>query len=141
MPARDVEALDRHVLVMAVWLPFAFAAAALFHYGLGAGGWPFLAAGFAALIAAFAGHVIVNVALGTLFTPREVALGLLLYGVGLAVFGFAVLLSPGFRDANALPLSLGFISTAVAVVFTMVTWLGIRDAFKSFDVIRRFRQR
>ena len=139
MSARDLDALDRHALVMAVWLPLALMAAALFHYGLGAGGWLFIAAGFAVVIAAFAGHVIVNVVLGTFFTPREVALGLLLYGAGLVAFGFAILLSPSFRGADALAVSLGFLSTAAAVTFTMVTWLGVRGAFESFDVIRRFR--
>jgi hypothetical protein len=139
MSARDLDALDRHALVMAVWLPLALAAAALFHYGLGAGGWPFIAAAFAVVIAAFAGHVVVNVAFGTLFTAKEVALGLLLYGAGLVAFGFAVLLSPSFRNESALPVSLGFLGTAVAVIFTMITWLGVRGAFDSFDVIRRFR--
>ncbi len=141
MSARDLDAIDRHALVLAVWLPFAFAAAALFHFGFGAGGWPFVAAGFAAIIAAFAGHVIVNVVLGTFFTPKEIALGLTLYAVGLVFFGLAALLSPDFRTAYFLPVSLGFMFTALAVVVTMITWLGTRNAFASFDVIRRFKPR
>jgi hypothetical protein len=139
MPARELDALDRHALVMAVWLPLALVAVTLFHYGFGAGGWPFIAGGFAVVIAAFGGHVIVNVALGTLFTAKEVALGLLLYSVGLVAFGFAILLSSSFRTAATLPVSLGFLCTAMAVIFTMITWLGARGAFESFDVIRRFR--
>ena len=64
-PTRELDALDRHALVMTIWLPFVMVAATAFHYGFGAGGWPFIAAGFAVLIAAFVGHVIVNVSLGT----------------------------------------------------------------------------
>jgi hypothetical protein len=40
-----------------------------------------------------------------------------------------------------LAVSLGFLGTAVAMIFTMITWLGVRDAFTSFDVIRRFGPR
>jgi hypothetical protein len=141
MHSRDLDALDRHALVMAVWLPSALVAATLLHYGLGAGGWPFTAAGFAVVIAAFAAHVIVNVALGMVFTPKEVALGLTLYAVGLVAFALAIVLSPRFRSEDMLAVSLGFLGTAVAVIFTMIAWLGVRDAFKSFDVIRRFGPR
>jgi hypothetical protein len=123
---------------MAVWLPLALVAAAAFHCGFGAGGWPFIATGFGALIAAFAGHVIINVTLGTLFTPREVALGLIVYCAGLFAFGLATLASPALR-ASALPVSLGFLGTATVVIATMVIWLGLRGAFDSFDVIRRFK--
>lgn len=139
MSARDLDALDRHALVLAVWLPLMLVAAALFHYGIGPGGWPFMAAAFAVVIAAFVGHVIVNVTLGTLFTPKEVALGLIVYGAGLLAFGFAMLLSPSFRSAAALAVSVGFLGTAAVVIFTMITWLGVRGAFNAFDVIRRFR--
>jgi hypothetical protein len=139
MSTRDLDALDRHALVLAVWLPLMLVAAALFHYGIGRGGWPFVGAAFAVVIAAFVGHVIVNVTLGTLFTPKEVALGLLVYGAGLLAFGFAMLLSPSFRSAAALAVSVGFLGTAAVVIFTMVIWLGVRGAFNAFDVIRRFR--
>ena len=124
---------------MAVWLPLLLVAAAVFHYGFNAGGWPFITAGFAVLIAAFAGHVIVNVALGTRFTSKEVALGLVVYCAGLLAAGLATLLFPVFRSHYALPVSLGFLGTAAAVIFTMILWLGLRGAFNSFDVIRRFK--
>jgi hypothetical protein len=139
MSKRQLDALDRHALVIAVWLPLILVAAAAFHYGFGAGGWPFIIAGFGVVIAAFVGHVIVNVAHGTLFTPREIALGLAVYWAGSLAFGLAMLTSPGFRSDWALPVSLGLISTAAAVVVTMIIWLGLRGAFDSFDVIRRFR--
>src|SRR5271167_2378960 len=107
MPTRELDALDRHALVMAVWLPPVLAAAAAFHYGFAAGGWPFIGAGFAVLIAAFVGHVVINVILGTRFTPREVAFGLLIYCAGLLAFGFAILLSSSFQSLYVLPVSVG----------------------------------
>jgi hypothetical protein len=139
MSIRALDALDRHALVIAVWLPLLLVAAAVFHYGFGAGGWPFITAGFAVLIAAFAGHVIVNVALGTQFTPKEVALGLVVYCTGLLAAGFATLVSAVFRSHYAMPVSLGFLGTATVVILTMILWLGLRGAFDSFDVIRRFK--
>ena len=138
MSTRETDALDRHALVMAVWLPLVWVAAAVFHYGFGAGGWPFIAAGFGVLIAAFACHVIINVMLGTLFTPREVALGLIVYCAGLLAFGLAMVASPALRAGGA-SVSLGFLGTAAVVIATMVLWLGLRGAFDSFDVIRRFK--
>ena len=139
MSIRALDALDRHALVIAVWLPLLLVAAAVFHYGFGAGGWPFITAGFAVLIAAFAGHVIVNVALGTQFTPKEVALGLVVYCTGLLAAGFATLVSAVFRSHYAMPVSLGFLGTATVVILTMILWLGLRGAFDLFDVIRRFK--
>jgi hypothetical protein len=139
MSISPLDALDRHALVIAVWLPLLLVAAAVFHYGFGAGGWPFIIAGFAVLIAAFAGHVIVNATLGTQFTPNEVALGLVVYCAGLLAAGFATLVSMVFRSHYALPVSLGFLGTATVVIFTMILWLGLRGAFDSFDVIRRFK--
>ena len=139
-PTRELDALDRHALVMAVWLPLVLVAAVAFHYGFGPGGWPFIGAGFAVLIAAFVGHVIINVMLGTRFTPREVALGLVIYCASLLSFGFAMLLSSSFQSAYVLPVSLGLLCMAAAIVITMILWLGLRGAFESFDVIRRFKQ-
>lgn len=139
MSTRELDALDRHALVMAVWLPLILVAMTAFHYGLSAGKLPFIGAGFAILIAAFAGHVIVNVTLGTRFTVREVALGLVVYCTGVLAFGFAMLLSPIFRSEFALPVSLGLLGTAAAIIITMILWLGLRGAFESFDVIRRFK--
>lgn len=139
MADRDLQALDRHALVMSVWLPAGLVAATLFKFGFAAGGWPCVAGGFAAVIVGFVGHVIVNAVCGTVFTSKEVGLGLVLYVAALVAFGIAVLLSPSFRVANFLPLCLGFILLPVAVVFYMITHFGVRGAFESFDVIRRFR--
>jgi hypothetical protein len=139
MSAPALDALDRHALVMAIWLPLLLVAAAVFHYGFGAGGWPYIGAGFAVLMAAFCGHVIVNAILGTRFTPMEVALGLVVYCIGLVASGLAMLFSSIFRSQFALPVSLGFLGTAAAIILTMILWLGLRGAFTSFDVIRRFK--
>ena len=70
-PATTTEALDRHVLVMTIWLTTALIAATLFHYGVGEGGPLFILAAFAAIIAAFAVHVIINIVVGGDFTTRE----------------------------------------------------------------------
>ncbi len=140
MPSRELDALDRHALVIAIWAPLVLIAAAAFHYGFAAGGWPFISGGFAVLIAAFVGHVIINVILGTRFTPGEVALGLVIYCTSVLAFGFATLLSPGFQSLYMLPVSVGLLCIAAVTVITMILWLGLRGAFDSFDVIQRFKQ-
>lgn len=130
------EALDRHALVTTVWLALGLAAAACLHHGLGAGGVGFTAAGFVVLLAAFAGHVIVNAAYATTFAPRELALGLVVYAAGLLAFGFAVLVAPIFPMEDVLALTLGFLALGAAVVFYMVTHFGLRRVFDAFDVVR-----
>ena len=42
MSIRALDALDRHALVIAIWLPLVVGSRAVFHYGFGAGGWPFI---------------------------------------------------------------------------------------------------
>lgn len=128
--------LDRHALVIAVWLAAGAVAALLFHLGLGGAGTAWLAGGFAALLAGFAGHVIVNAVLGTPFTPREVALALVLSLVALLALVLATLVLDGFTEAFFLPLSAGAVALVAAVVFYLVTRHGPRRAFEVFDVIR-----
>lgn len=134
----DWAVLDRHALVMAVWLALGFLALSLLARGVLARDPWLVSAGFATVVAGFAAHVIINAVGGTRFTPREVALGLVVYGLGLSWF----LLSLLFRNEVALelfvPLSLGFLAVTAAVIFYMLTHFGVRGAFTAFDVIRDF---
>lgn len=133
------QALDRHALVMAIWLAFGFVAIVLFHYGSGAGGWVCTLAAFGVVLAAFIGHVIVNAVYETTFTPRELGLGLIFYAGSVVACGLAALFVPGFGARNFLPLSLGFAAIFVGVIFYMITHFGVRRVFEGFDVIRDFR--
>ena len=135
----DDEAIDRHVLVMAIWLAGGFVAALLLQTGLDSGRFWVTLSAFGALIVTFAGHVVVNVVVGTRFTPRELGLGLVLTAAGLVALGLATLLSPEFRATGFLPVGLGFIGLVAGVLFYMVTHFGVRGAFEAFDVIRDFR--
>jgi len=133
------EALDRHALVMAVWLPLGFVAVALF-----ARGWsvidPWLiAGGFAVVLAGFVGHVIINAVYRSLFTPRELALGLVIYGVSLIAWLLALPLGSTAASALFAPLGIGYVTVLIVVVFYLVTHFGVRRAFDAFDVIRDFR--
>lgn len=129
--------LDRHALVMAIWIPSTFVAAILLHRGLVAGGDWWILAGFAAVIAAFVGHIIVNAVLGTGFTTGERALGILFFAVSLLGFLLTVLLGAAELSARIfLPVGLGLMSLAVAVVAYLVIAFGARSAFEKFDVIR-----
>ena len=134
--AETSERLDRHALVLAVWLPAGFVALGLWHYGFGAGGAWWVAAGFAALLAGFAAHVIVNAVLGTGFNPGETGLGLVLYATATVALVLAVLLGDGFAARFFLAVAGGMIALLLAAVFYLLTRFGTRGAFDRFDVIR-----
>jgi hypothetical protein len=140
-PAMTTEALDRHVLVITIWLTAGLIAATLFHYGVGEGGPLFILAAFAAIITSFAVHVIINIVVGGDFTARELALGLVLYASALMAFVGAALSSREVANRVFLPTSLGFLGIFAAVVFYMVVHSGLRRAFDAFDTIRSFRAR
>jgi hypothetical protein len=142
MQAEDPDArLDRHALVLAVWMPVGFGALALFHHGFGAGGVIWLAGGFGALLAGFGAHVIVNAVLGTGFTPREVALGLFLTLLALLALVVATLLVEGFAERYFLALTAGLAALGAAVVLYMIIRHGPRRAFEAFDVARQNNRR
>ena len=136
---RDLQTLDRHALVMAIWLPAGLVGASLLHYGTGRASAACILGGFAAAVAAFIGHVLVNAAYCTGFSARERALGLVLYVAALLGFGLTALLGPAFSARAFASLCGGFILLFAVVVFTMLTSYGTRGAFEAFDVIRSFR--
>jgi hypothetical protein len=136
-----LQALDRHALVVTIWGTAALIAVTLFHYGLGNGGFIFILAAFAVVIAAFVGHVIVSLALGNDFTAPELALGLVLYAAALIAFGAAVIVSPAFAARAFLPGSAGFLLVFAAFVFYLIVHSGVLRAFSAFDAIRSFSAR
>jgi len=138
MTDHELKSLDRHALVTALWLGFAFLAVTLLKLGIEHANLGALSLGFASVLAGFIAHVLVNIVFRTLFTPREVALGLFVFAICLLWFGLAVIFYPQHRIGLFLPIALGFVALTAAVIFTMITWLGVRGAFDSFDIIRRF---
>lgn len=138
-PDAGNSAIDRHALVMALWLAFGFLAAASLHYGFGAGGWRWIAASCSAVLAAFIGHIIVNTVYQTTFTRRELALFLVVYFAMLLAYSLALLLRPGFKEAHALPLGLGLGAIGIGVMSYMIIHFGMRGVFDAFNVIGDFR--
>ena len=130
------DALDRHALVSAIWLPAGFVALALFHHGFAGGGPWWALAGFAAVLAGYAIHVIANAMLSAPFSRYEVALALVVYATAGVALVLAVLLQPGFAETFFLPVAAGMAALAAAVIFYMVTRSGARAAFNQFDIIR-----
>ena len=93
-------------------------------------------AGFGALLAGYAAHIVMNAALGTGFTPREHALALVLYGAAGLALVLAVLMVDGFAERYFLPVALGLAGLAAVVLFYLVSLWGPRQALAKFDVIR-----
>jgi hypothetical protein len=131
--------VDRHALVMAIWVALGVAATILLHFGLGSGGLWAIAAGHACVLAAFAGHVIVNAVYDTTFTRRELALGLVVFSSWLVWLGLAALFVTGFRDNAFAPLTIGLLAIGACVLFYMITQFGVRVVFDAFNVIGNFR--
>ena len=134
-----IERLDRHALVMGIWSAFGFVAVILLHCGLGEGGWIGVAAGYACLLAAFLGHVIINVAFRTVFSRRELALFLVAFLASLIGLCLAALLVPDFRDRSFVPVVAGLVSIAAVVLGYMVIHYGVRAVFDAFNVIGDFK--
>ena len=134
-----LDVLDRHALVMAVWLALGVAAAILLHFGLGSGGIWAVAAGYACLLAAFAGHIIVNAVYRTTFTRSELTLGLVVFFASLLWLCLAALFASGFRDHAFVPLAVGLLTVCACVLFYMITHFGVRVVFDAFNAIGNFR--
>lgn len=130
------DAVDRHALISAIWLPAGIVALGLMHYGFAKGGPWWVLAGFAAVLAGYALHVIANAALATLFSRHEVALALIVFAASGLALVLSVLLQPGFAETFFLPVAGGMAALAAAVIFYMVTRSGARAAFGQFDIIR-----
>lgn len=131
-------ALDRHALVMSIWLAIGFVAIALLARGFETTEATPVLGAFAVVIAGFVGHVIINAVSHSRFTPRENALGLGVYALGLIGFLLSLLLGGEAIHALFVPLSVGFLVLALVVIFYMVTHFGARGAFRAFDVISDF---
>lgn len=129
--------LDRHALVMAIWVPSGFVATMLLHFGiLHSGSW-WIVAGFALLIATFVGHIIVNVVLKTAFTAGETALGGVVFAVALIHLLISWLLFPDWLQPRVfMMLGLGLASLVVTLIVYLLIAFGPRQAFEKFDVIR-----
>lgn len=129
----------RHAFVMTVWLPTGISGLLLLAIGYRLLLPGYVAAGFAALLAGFAGHVLINVLQGTHFSTREVALWLVSYGMGVAYFLMMLLAGSVAPRALFLPTVLGLVSIPIAVGLYLIIRYGVRRAFESFDVISNFR--
>ena len=131
-----VDALDRHALVSAIWLPTGFVTRGLMRHGVAGGGGGWVLSGFGVVLAGYALHVIANAVLGTQFTAKEVALALVLYAAAGLTLVLALLTQQDFAATFFLPVAGGMAALAVAVVGYLVTRWGPRQAFRQFDIIR-----
>ncbi len=128
--------LDRHALVIAVWLAAGVPALVGFRLAFGAGGPIWLGLGFGAFLSGFAAHLIVNAVTATGFTPREVALGLVLALAGILALPLATLMVPGFGARYLIPLAGGAAVLVAAALTAMVIRHGPRRSLELFDAAR-----
>jgi hypothetical protein len=129
--------LDRHALVMCVWTPSTFVAAAFLHLGLSGGGLWWVATAFTVIIATFIGHIIINVVTGMRFTAGETALGGVAFAAALCALILGRVFGPDTFGADRfMATGLGMFALVIAVIIYLLISFGPRSAFAKFDVIR-----
>jgi len=129
-------ALDRHALVVSIWVAFGAVTLCLFDYGTSQGSIVAVALSFVAILAAFIAHILANTVLGADFTQREAFLGLTIYAVGIIGFLFFSLSNPQTDPLIQRVMLGGFVAIAAVVVFYLVIRFGLKQAFNKFDAIR-----
>ena len=132
-----LERIDRHALVMTFWIPAGFVAACLIRLGHASGLHWWTAAGFGMILAAFAGHVIINVTTRSHFTAGETAFGTTVFSASLVMLLVMRLTGMGDLDGTGfMAFGLGLGALLIAVIVYMLIAFGPRRAFERFDVIR-----
>ncbi len=132
-----IERLNRHALIMAIWMPVGLLSAVLLGHGIGEGLAWWIASGFASILLGFAGHVIANAVLGSGFTSGETALCLVAFAAALIALLVTILVAPAaLAETLVLPVGIGLASLVIAVIAYLVIRHGPRGAFAMFDVIR-----
>jgi hypothetical protein len=131
-----LDRLDRHALVLAIWLPAGFLALAVLAHGFRSEGAIWVLAGFVPILLGFAAHLVVNAVLGTDFTEREIALALTIAVAAIIALIAASLFDPGFAERFFLPSAGGLAGLAAFIIGYLVIRHGPRRAFEAFDIIR-----
>ena len=121
---------------MTLWVPLGLVSTVLFDHGFATAESWWVAGGFVVILVGYAGHVIINAALGSGFTTREAGVGMTLFLAALIAFAGAMILVDGFYQSHFLTLALGMMGLVVIVALAMVTRHGPRVAFAKFDIIR-----
>jgi len=127
---------ERRLMVMTHWalfasfgLTFALSGFAQANVWLGLTGFALFGVGFAV-------HVLVNMLHGTGFTQGEVALGFVLYILGLLAFGGSWLASPHLQAANVAIGLIGFGGLLAGFIAYMAYHHGVRGSITMFDRVR-----
>jgi hypothetical protein len=87
-------------------------------------------AGFAALIAGFVSHIVLNSIYRVGFTQPQIALGLGAFAVGVFCWLASVLFNPGFREIDVATGLVGFSALAAAFVVYIIINYGVRGSYQ-----------
>jgi hypothetical protein len=133
-----VATVEKRLAVVTNWSLFASFGMCFVLSGFSAANWGLGLLGYGLLVAGFVGHLVVNHVFETGFSPGEIALGLVLFGISALSFIASALLDPRFGSEN-LGLGLtGFAALAACMVFYLVIRYGMRG---TWDLIHSLRQR
>jgi len=124
-------AVDRGILVFAIWAVFGFLGLGLFLEGMAHDVWGIAAIGVACVVLAFAGHIIVNGIFDTGFSQGETVLGIAIYG-GLSLLFVLGALGGGMTMADFYSGLTLFGTLGAGFLVYLFTRHGLRGAFSRF---------
>ncbi|HWH84735.1 MAG TPA: hypothetical protein VNU71_21110 [Burkholderiaceae bacterium] len=127
---------ERRLMVMSHWGLFASFGLAFALSGFAEANLWLGLTGFALFGVGFAVHVLVNMLHDTGFTQGEVALGFVVYILGLLAFGGSWLALPHLQSANVAIGLIGFGGLFVGFIAYMAYHHGVRGSIEMFDRVR-----
>ncbi|CAN5202079.1 hypothetical protein BH10PSE7_BH10PSE7_13850 [soil metagenome] len=98
-------------------------------------------AGFAAFVAGFIAHIIINRIFRVGFTSPQVALGLIVFTMSVIGFAASWIFDPSFSDADVLIGIVGFGAImACFIVYIMINY-GVRESYAMMHRLHRHERR
>lgn len=132
----QVAIVEKRLAVVSNWSLFASFGMCFVLSGFSGPSWGLGLLGYGLLVMGFVGHLIINHVFETGFSPGEVALGLVLFGLSALSFIASALFSAHFGPEN-LGLGLaGFGALAACLVFYLVVRYGMRGTWVLVHTLR-----
>jgi hypothetical protein len=132
-----ITVVEKRLAVVTNWSLFASFGMCFVLSGFSASSWGFGLLGYALLVLGFVGHLVINHVFDTGFSPGEVALGLVLFGISALSFIASALFNPHFGPEN-LGLGLaGFGAMVACLVFYLIIHYGMRGTWVLVHTLRR----
>ncbi len=129
-----VSKTEKRLAVVTTWSVFASFGLGFILSGSTTHRWVVSLGGVATFVGGFVAHVIINAVYRTDFSPGEVIVGFVAFGVSLLLFILNWLLNPAFNTLDSLTGIAGFAALVACFVIYLVTKFGLKGAFSKFHI-------